>query len=147
MKFIFSVTLTSTCFKRRLWFRKKNILNSKSVPRDIKSCQSPKVPTSTKTSSSIIINDLFIARFIKRGVIDINLSDHQLIYCTRKISRIKRGLHKQIQFRSFKHHTVDIFEQELSKWNFPNYQNYNEITEAYNDFFRKLWARLIRSRQ
>ena len=53
-------------------FEKKNILNSKSFPRDIKSCrefctffglkQSPKVPTSTKTSSSIIIDNIFIAR-------------------------------------------------------------------------------------
>ena len=48
------------------------------------------------------------------------------------------GSHKQIQFRSFKHYTVDHFEQELSKLNFPNYQNYNEINEAYNDFIQKI---------
>ena len=46
--------------------------------------------------------------------------------------------HKQIQFHSFKHYTVDLFEQELSKLNFPNYQNYNEINEAYNDFIQKI---------
>ena len=63
------------------------------------------------------------------------MSDHQLIYCTRKISSIKRGSHKQIQFCSFKHYTVHLFEQEL---NFPNYQNYNEINEAYNDFIQKI---------
>ena len=68
------------------------------------------------------------------------MSDHQLIYCTRKISRIKRGSHKQIQFRSFKHYTVDLFGQELSKLNFPNYQNYNEINEAYNDFIQKIMS-------
>ena len=68
------------------------------------------------------------------------LSDHQLIYCTRKISRIKRGSHKQIQFRSFKHYTVNLFEQELLKLNFPNYQNYNEINEAYNDFIQKIMS-------
>ena len=32
---------------------------------------------------------------------------------------------------------VDLFEQELSKLNFPNYQNYNEINEAYNDIVQK----------
>ena len=66
------------------------------------------------------------------------MSDHQLIYCTRKISRIKRGSHKQIKFRSFKHYTDDLFEQELSRLNFPNYRNFNDINEAYNDFIQKI---------
>ena len=77
---------------------KNNILNSKSIPNDVKSyhefCtffglkQLMKVPTRTTTSSSTIIEHI--------GVIDISLSDHQLIYCTRTISRIKRVSHKQI---------------------------------------------------
>ena len=99
-----------------------------------------KVSTRTTTSSSTIIDHILASypeRVTQCGVIDISLSDHQLIYCTRKISRIKRGSHKQIQFRSFKHYAVDLFEQELSKLNFPNYQNYNEINEAYNDFIQK----------
>ena len=79
-------------------------------------------------------------RVTQCGVIDISLSDHELIYWTRKISRIKRGSHKQIQFRSFKHYTVDLFEQELSKLNVPNYQNYNEINESYNDFIQKIMS-------
>ena len=92
---------------------KNNILNSKSIPNDVKSyhefctffgLKQLKVPTRTTTTSSTIIEHI--------GVIDISLSDHQLIYCTRKISRIKRVSHKQIQFRSFKHYTVDLFEQE-----------------------------------
>ena len=69
----------------------------------------------------------------------ISLPDHQLIYYTRKISKIKRGSHKQTHFRSFKHDTVNLFEQELLKLNFPNYQNYSDINEAYNKTsFRKL---------
>ena len=31
---------------------------------------------------------------------------------------------------------VDLFEQELSKLNFPNYQNYNDINVAYNGFIK-----------
>ena len=45
-----------------------------------------------------------------------------------------------MQFRSFKHYTVNLFEQELSKLNFPNYRNYNEINEAYNDFLQKIMS-------
>ena len=133
--------------------KKKKILYSKSIPHDFKSYnefftffgskQLIKVPTGTTTSSSTIIDHILashLERVTQCGVIDISLSDHQLIYCTRKISRIKRGSHKQIQFRSFKHYTVDLFEQEWSKLNFPNYQNYNEINEAYNDFIQKIMS-------
>ena len=55
-----------------------------------------------------------------------------------KISRIKRESHKQIKFRSFKHYTVDLFEQELSKLSFPDYENYNDINEAYDNFLQKI---------
>ena len=65
-------------------------------------------------------------------------SDHQLIFCTRKISRIKRGTHKQIRFRSFKHYSVDLFKETLTSINFPNYQNFNDATEASEDFIQKI---------
>ena len=64
------------------------------------------------------------------------LADHQLTYSIRKISTIKRGSHKQIKFHSFKDYTVDLSEQELSKLDFPNYQNYNNNNEAYNNFIQ-----------
>ena len=73
------------------------------------------VPARVTTGSSTIIDHVlasFPERVTQSGVIDIGLSDHQLIYCTRKISRIKRGSHKQIKFRSFKHYTADLFEKE-----------------------------------
>ena len=99
------------------------------------------VPTKVTTGSSTIIDHVlasFPERVTQSGVIDIGLSDHQLIYCTRKISRIKRGSHKQIKFRSFKHYMADLFEQEWSKLNSPNYQNFNDINEAHNDFIQKI---------
>ena len=129
---------------------KNNILNSKSIPNDVKSyhefCtffglkQLIKVPTRTTTSSSTIIDHILASypeRVTQCGVIDISLSDHQLIYCTRKISRIKKGSHKQ---NSSVHSNITrsiFFEQDRSKLNFPNYENYNEINEAYSDFIQK----------
>ena len=35
-------------------------------------------------------------RVTQQSIIDVGLSDHQLIFCTRKMSRIKRGTHNQI---------------------------------------------------
>ena len=33
---------------------------------------------------------------------------------------------------------VDLFEQEWSKLNFPNYWNFNDISKTYNDFIQKI---------
>ena len=46
------------------------------------------------------------------------LSDHQLIFCTRKISKIKRGKYKHIKFRLFKHYSADLFMETLTSINF-----------------------------
>ena len=37
---------------------------------------------------------------------------------------------------------VNLFEQELSKSNFPNYQNYNQINEAYDEFIQKIISKI-----
>ena len=65
---------------------------------------------------------------------------HFTFICRRvfPVSILKRGLHKQIKFCSFKHHTVDLFEQELSELNFTRYHHYNSFNEAYNDFIQKI---------
>ena len=86
---------------------KKNILSSKSIPSDVKSyhefCtffglkQLIKLPTRITFSSSTIIDHILASypkRVTQHAVIDIALSDHQLIYYIRKISRIKRGSQK-----------------------------------------------------
>ena len=78
-----------------------------------------KVPKWITSSSSTIIDQVLVSypvRVTLQGVMDTGFSDHQLIYCTRKLFRTKRG----------------------SKLNFPNYQNYNDSNEAYNDFIQKI---------
>ena len=37
-----------------------------------------------------------------------------------------------------KHYTADLFQQASSRLNFPNYRNFNDINEAYNDFIQKI---------
>ena len=41
-------------------------------------------------------------------------------------------------FRLFKHYTVDLFENESPELNFLNYQNYNDINKAFDDFIQKI---------
>ena len=116
MKFIFSETFI---FSKK----KKKILNSKSIPSYVKCyyefCiffglkQLIEVPARTATSSSTVIDHIsvsYLERATQCRVIGISLSDHQLVYSTRKISGINRGSQKQIQFHSFEHYTAGLFE-------------------------------------
>ena len=82
----------------------------------------------TCNSSSTL--DHVLASFPKRVsqsvVIDGGISDHQLIYCTRKTATIKSYCHKQITFRSLKNDSPEIYEEALRKLNFPNYELFDE---------------------
>ena len=107
MKSTYLVILTLTSI---LITQKNNLLQSQSIPSDIKKyyefCtmfglkQLVQLPTRITCSSSTIIDHIiasFSNRVSQQSVADVGLLDHQIIYCTRKISRIKRGTHKQIR--------------------------------------------------
>ena len=71
------------------------------------------------------------------GVIDIGISDHQMIFCTRKICRLKTGEKTFIKIRSLKHYSGDKLLEKLSNCNFPNYTTFEDVNEAYSDFIEK----------
>ena len=51
------------------------------------------------------------SRVSQKGVINVGVSHHQLIFCTRKISRIKTGgAHKYLNFRSLKNYTTNYYK-------------------------------------
>ena len=80
----------------------------------------------TKNSSSILDHILTNStdRVSQSGVIDTGLSDHQLIYCTRKITRTKFNSHKNITIRSLKNYSQDVYLED--------------INDAYSDFIGKV---------
>ena len=82
----------------------------------------------------------FPERVSQQGIIDVGLSDHQLIYCTRKFSRTKLGTHKQITFRSLKNYTAEAYKEALGKLYFPNYENFSDVNKAYKTFIQKLMS-------
>ena len=64
-----------------------------------------KSPTRVTPNTSTLINHILTNRNKKNtqcGIINIGLSNHQMIFCNRKIKKDKVGGHKQISFRSFK---------------------------------------------
>ena len=101
--------------------RDDNMISSKFLSSDIKNyhqfCtmdglkQLIKSTTRVTCSTSTLIDHIlasFPSRVSQKGVINIGISDHQLIFCTRNISRLKtEGIHKYLNFLSFKNCTVD----------------------------------------
>ena len=98
-------------------------------------------PTCITCSSSTIIDHILASypdRVSQKGIIDIGISDHQLIFCTRKTLKTKTASHKQISFRSLKNYSAVTYEEALKKVKFPNYENFININEAYSNFIQKL---------
>ena len=134
-----------------MFSKKKNLLSCQSISNDVKNyfdfCAmfdlKQLIESSTRitcSSSSIIDHILasFFDRVIQRGIFNVGLSNHQLIYCTRKIARIKRGGHKEIKFRSFKNYIIDGYEKALVEINFPEYKNFDNVNDPYSNFIQKL---------
>ena len=88
---------------------KNNTLELTTVSNDVKNylqfctmfglSQIIKSPTCITCSSTSLTDHILTSlpdRISQEGVIKVGLSDHQLIYCTKKISRIKtEGVHKK----------------------------------------------------
>ena len=68
-------------------------------------------------------------------VIDVALSDHQLIFATRKIIHAKFTGHRHITIISFKNYTAELYQEGLSKLCFPNYETFSDINAAYSDVY------------
>ena len=69
-----------------------------------------KYPTRITCHTSTLIDHIITYIITQSGVIDTSLSDHQLIFCTGKIKRVKTNNHKQISFRSLKNYSIENFE-------------------------------------
>ena len=73
------------------------------------------------------------------GVKDLGLSDHDMIYCTRKTSPPKSHKHNDIFVRTIKRYSVEKFLEIIREFVFPNYTCVND---AYSDFMYR-FARAI----
>ena len=99
-----------------------------------------KSPTRVTCSTSSLIDHIvttFPERASQQGIIDVGLSDHQLIYCTRKFSHTKFGTtYKQITFRFLKNYTAQAYKEALGKACFPENENFSDVNKAYENLFK-----------
>ena len=72
-------------------------------------------PTCVICSTSTLIDHILTtvpSRISQKSVISVGVSDHQLIFCTKKFSKIKPGaVYKYLNFRSLKNHTADYYKK------------------------------------
>mgnify|MGYP001795459600 FL=1 len=71
-------------------------------------------------------------------IIDLALSDHQLIYLTRKINHKLYSGHNEVKFKSLKNYSAEKFKQLLAAATFPDYEKFKNVDEAYCNFHEKL---------
>ena len=94
-------------------------------------------------SSSTIIDHILTNttnNISQSGVIDLGISDHNVIYFTRKMKKVKLRHHTYIKYRSFKNYSVTDYEDKLKLANFPNYLNFDNIDLAYSNFLKTLMS-------
>ena len=98
-------------------------------------------PTRITSNTSTLIDHILIntqGNISQSGVIDITISNHSLMYCTRKIPKAKDNRHKEITFRSLKNYLVDLCKRTLEAVSFPNYENFDNPDIAYSDLTTRL---------
>ena len=75
---------------------------------------------------------------MQQGILKVGLYDLQLIYCAKKVARIKRSGYKEIELCSLKSYAVHGCEKGSSKIKFTSYKNvYMRILYIQNSFKNK----------
>ena len=97
-------------------------------------------PTRTTCNTASLLDHILAncaEKVSQKGVIDVGLSDHQLIFCTRKILRTRRNMHNQIQTRSLRNYSAERLISTLKDIKFLNYI-FSDVNVAYADLTKKI---------
>ena len=101
------------------------------------------INTSTRITSTtstivylILISDR--AKISQCGVLDLGLSAHQVIYCTRKCKKIPISRHNGVTLRSLRNYRKEIFEEKLHEVDWQDVLDSNYVHEAFYHFKTKL---------
>ena len=83
--------------------------------------------THVTCSTSTLIDHILTcgpSRVSEKCVIIVGVSNHQLISCARKVSRIKTDdVDKYLNFRSLKNYNGDCYKEVLKQADLSNYEN------------------------
>ena len=101
------------------------------------------INTSTRiTSTTSTIVDLILisdpAKISQCGVLDLGLSDHQVIHCIRKCKKIPTSRHNGVTLRSLRNYSKYIFEEKLHEVDCQDVLDSTSVHEAIYHFNSKL---------
>ena len=98
-------------------------------------------PTRITESTATLIDHVLTNsshKIIQSGVIKMWLSDHELIYCTRKTNKLKSNKHNELNIHKIKNYTAENFIELLNKIDLSNYRTFSCVNKDYLDFITKL---------
>ena len=98
-------------------------------------------PTRTTDKTSTLLDHILVntpSKVPHSGGITKGISDHDIIFMTRKHNTIKTGQHNTITIRSMRNYTTKLLIQKLGEIQFPDFSTYVNVNEAYHDFASKL---------
>ncbi len=78
----------------------------------------------------------------QKGVIEYGISDHNIIFCTRKRSKIRFSNHKTVRIRSLKTYNIDVFKDDLKRVNWNDIQNISIVDDAWK-LFKVLFLKVV----
>ena len=99
------------------------------------------IPTRVTSKTATLIDHVLTnssQKVSQCGVIELGISAHDLVYCTRQTALLKPNKHNDISVRSMKNYTKEKFLELLSKTDFPDYTTFTCLNKAYQDFIFKL---------
>ena len=79
----------------------------------------------------IVDSSPVVDNITQSGVLAVGISDHLVIYCTRKVTRVKSGCHKCVKDKSLKKYTKDQFNEPLMHCGFDRIYDISNVNEAY----------------
>ncbi len=78
----------------------------------------------------------------QKGVIEYGISDHNIIFCTRKRSKIRFSNHKTVRIRSLKKYNIEVFKDYLKRVNWNDIQNISIVDDA-RKFFKVVFLKVV----
>ena len=125
--------------KDQLYEGYKDILNLYDLTQLISNATRVTENTSTLIDHILVNNN---DKFVQSGTIALGLGDHNLIYCTRKISKGQINDHNTVKIRSMKNFDSTMFVEELEKVDW-SCCTLSDCVETNWNVFRDVFLKII----
>ena len=99
------------------------------------------IPTRVTSKTATLIDHVLANSFQKVGqcgVIELGISDQDLVYCTKKTPSLNPNEHNGRSIRSMKNNTKEKCLEPLRKTDFPDYTTFTYLSKAHQAFIFKL---------